>query len=262
MALRRQILLVWRRGLRSLITLLIMPLIGAFLAIEASPGGLKPSPDMKSVQVLAILVTVAALTGSSLTYTDLVHDRDVLHRDHRIGVSATCLLAAKTIVFGVICGVMAVVMTSIYQWGRDLQPKAYGWHPYPLLLLVIFLVMISSLGLGMLISAIAKTLEQAVTLNTLLAMLQVVLNGSLFDLTYRPLQLFSLILPARLGFAAMASASNLNQYDPTDDALWDPSFDQFRWLLVRMAIVLVIAIIAAIFITERHWRGASLRRRL
>ncbi|MGV9386200.1 ATP-binding cassette domain-containing protein [Nonomuraea sp. NPDC003707] len=257
-ALRRQLLLVKRRGLQSLAALFTLPLVGTVLAILAAPSGLRPTPEMH--RVLAILVTVASLTGSSLTYLELVHERDVLQRDHRVGVSAASLLAAKTAVFGGICAVMAAVMTMLFDGWRELPPQFYGLPPAVMIFVVMFGVMASSMAVGMLISAASSTLERAVTVNAFFAVFQVVINGSLFHLDNRFLQTFSEVLPARLGFAAVASAADLNHYAQAKDALWEHTRHQFGMLLLGTAAIFTVAITMAILIMELRWRGRSLWR--
>src|SRR5207248_7797237 len=121
----------------------------------------------------------------------------------------------------------------------------------------LFLIMVSSVGLGMVISALSGSLERAVTYNTLLAVVQVALNGSLFKLPLL-VGLPSLLLPARLGLAAIASYADLNRYrfaPAYQDVLWTQSPIRFWMLLIGMVTILLASVGTAVRITERRWHG-------
>ncbi|MBO4210182.1 ATP-binding cassette domain-containing protein, partial [Micromonospora echinofusca] len=251
-ALLRQAVLLTRRGWKALAQLAGLPLVGTGLAVLASADGLRPGPGMP--QVLSILVTVAALTGAALTYLDLVHDRNILHRDWRVGIASRTLLLAKAAVYATVCGVLAAAITLAYAAFRDLPPPALGIAPTVLLFGALFAVMVSSMGLGMLVSALADSLEQAVGYNTLLAVFQVALNGALFEV---PLWMTA-VLPARLGLGAVASYADLNTHRPTGvyhDPLWQDAAFWVPLTLIGMGLVTAWSITVAIQLTERRWRG-------
>lgn len=250
-ALLRQALLVARRGWRWFAMLLGLPVLGTLLAIVASGEGLRPGPQ--TLQVLSVLVTVAALTGAALTYLDLVHERAILKRDWRVGVGAGQLLAAKSVVYGLICVVLSAVITVCFAAIRPLPPPALGIAPALLVFAAMLLTMVSSMGLGLLVSAVADRLEQAVAFNTLLALCQVALNGALFEVPPIP----SAIFPARLGLGTIASYLDLNQHRPPG-AYHDPLFTNGAvWVpltLAFMALLGIWATVAAVSVMERRWR--------
>jgi ABC-type multidrug transport system ATPase subunit len=244
-AIRRQALLVLRRGGGSLASLAGLPLIGTLVAVWASRTGLSPGPSQ--AQVLSILVTVAALVGASLTYLDLVHDRAILQRDWRVGVSAAKLVLAKALVHGVVGLLLAAFITAVYLVSRDGPPA-------PLLFAAIGAVITASMSLGLLVSALARTLERAVTYNTLLAVLQVALNGALFKV---PLW-GTAILPSRLGLATVAAYSDLNRYRTGalyQDPLWGNATIVVPVTLLGLAVISIAAVVLASRRAEKSWRG-------
>jgi ABC transport system ATP-binding/permease protein len=229
-----------------------LPMIGTLLAVLASSDGLRPGRN--TAQVLSILVTVAALTGAALTYLDLVHDRSVLQRDWRVGMTAGTLVLAKAIVYGAICAALSGIVALIYSALRDPPPRALGIAPVLLLFLAIVAVMVASMGLGLLVSSFARTLERAATYNTLLAVLQVALNGALFKV---PLWC-TVVLPARLGLGTVASYVDLNRYRVGGlhrDTLWQSGEVWVPLTLLGMALVAVWSIVVAAWRTERGWRA-------
>ncbi|MGN9914179.1 ATP-binding cassette domain-containing protein [Phytohabitans sp. LJ34] len=248
----RQATLVVRRGPKSLAMLTALPVVGTALAIVSSAGGLVPGPE--TTQVLSILVTVAALTGAALTYLDLVQERDILRRDWRIGVSAGKLLTAKVAVYTAACVVLSLAITLVYACARPLPTPALGLSPLLLLFGATFMTMVSSMGLGLLVSSLADSVEQAITYNTVLAICQVALNGALFKV---PLWL-TVLLPSRLGLGMVASYADLNT-EWVVDGRQDPMFENGAvWVplaVVLMALVGIWSTVLAVYRTERRWRG-------
>jgi uncharacterized phage infection (PIP) family protein YhgE len=107
------------------------------------------------------------------------------------------------------------------------------------------LVMLSSMALGMLISALVHTIERAVTFYTMLAVLQVALSGALFKIPVS-INFLTWILPVRLGFAAVDGCDDLDRHH---------GLLQFLLPFSAMAVLGIVATAASIHITERRWHG-------
>jgi ABC transport system ATP-binding/permease protein len=251
----RQIVLTMRRGRASLAVTFAVPVLCTLLAIFASAQGLRPGPGIGPV--LSILVTVAALTGASLTYPDLVNDADKLHRDFRVGIEALPMVLSKALVWSGLCAVLAALVSLLFSAVRDLPPAVYGLPPLLMLYLIVLLTMLASMGLGLLISARAPSLERAVTWSTLLAVLQVALSGTLFHLD----GFFGVVtgvLPARLGLAAMASYADFNSFRTPPlfrDDLWNPGAGRF-WLLVLLLLAVTgAAVVVSVRRLHRRFTG-------
>ncbi len=252
----RQLWLLARRGWKSSLTLLTMPLIGAALAVVAAHDGLRSGAGL--TQVIAIMTTIAALTGAALSYQDIVEETGPLRRDWRVGTATGSIVTAKSLVYLLVCAVLSMEMTGLFAAVRPWAPGAFSIDPWVGLTLVWFLVMSASMCFGLLVSAVSPTLERAVAVNTVLAILQVVLNGSLFKLPVVLAQA-ALVLPARLGYAAVANYTDLNtaRRGAYTDPLWDHSVLWF-WVL-QGALVLsgVVATRLAVVLLERNWRRAE-----
>jgi ABC transport system ATP-binding/permease protein len=251
--LHRQLVLTRRRGRGSLIVLFCVPVLGTGLAAVASGDGLRPGTAMGPV--LAILVTVAALTGASLTYPDIVNDEGKLRRDFRVGVEALPIVLSKALIYSGLCAVLAALVSVLFALFRELPPAAYGVAPMVMLYLVVLLTMLGSMGVGLLISAWSPSLERAVTWSTLLAVFQVALNGTLFQLD----GVFGVLtapLPARLGLAAMASYADFNRYRRPalyEDGLWNPGAGLFWLLVILLLVVFAAAVLGAVHLLHRRW---------
>ena len=249
----RQFVLTLRRGRIFLATLVAGPVVCTGLAVVASPEGLRPGTAMGSV--LAILVTVAALTGTSLTYPDIVNDAGKLRRDFRVGVETLPIVLSKAIVYTVVCAVLAALIAGLFSALRELPPRADGLPPLVMLYLVVLLIMLASMGLGLFISTVASSLEMAVAWSTLLAVLQVSLSGTLFHLK-GVFGVLTAVLPARLGLAAVASYADFNRYRRPalyTDWLWNPGATHFWLLILGLLVVEFLAVAAAVGMLHRRW---------
>jgi ABC-type multidrug transport system ATPase subunit len=249
----RQLLLTMRRGGGSLTVLFLVPLACTLLAVAASGDGLRPGPELGSV--LSILVTVAALTGASLTYPDIVNDAPRLHRDFRVGVEASSMVLAKALVYSGLCALLAALVSGLFAALQELPPTAYGVPPLPALYLVVLLTMLASMGLGLLVSAGAPSLERAVTWSTLLAVLQVALSGTLFRLE-GAFGLLTAVLPARLGLAAVASYADFNSFRAPPlfrDGLWDAGVGRWSSLVLMLLVVTAAAVTGSVFRLHRRF---------
>jgi len=256
--LRREFVLALRRPLFSHALLLLIPLCCTLVAIGASPHGLRPGAEMGPA--LAILVTVAALAGTSLTYADLVNDSEKLRRDFRVGVETLPMVLAKAMIGGGTCAILAGLVTAVFALARELPPAAYGLAPVVAVYLALLLTMLASMTAGLLISAVSPTLERAVNYNTFLAVLQVALSGTLFHIG-AGLSLITLGLPARLGLATVASYADLNEHRRPvglyTDGLWNPGGLRLGLLLGGMLVLLAATAAGAVLVLHRRWTNGK-----
>lgn len=245
----REVRVVLRRGTGSLAAMLVTPLAGAGLAALASDRGLaagEPGSNPELSMALAILVTVCALGGTALTYNDIVTQQATLRRDWRVGVEAGQLIAAKTLVFGVLATALGLLTTGAFlalRPGPDVG--ALGLPSIALVGLVLCLVYGASMALGMTISAWTKSLEQAVSASTGLAVAQVSLSGILFAVP-AAVNLATVGIPSRWGTAALAAAIDLNGTRSGmahTDALWE-SGDRFVAAWVAILVLQLVAYLA------------------
>lgn len=251
-ALKRQIAVTRRRGFSSALLLLVP---GTLLATVVSEHGLRTGPAV--TQVLAVTTTVAALSGAALSYTDLVQERPVLLRAWRAGSSGFAMLLAKVTVYGVLSGALALFMVGLFLLLSQGPTGAFSLPPWLGLFTAWWAIMLSSMGLGLLISSIAPNLEAAVRAGTMLAIFQACLNGALFQLP-NYLAISSRVLPARLGLAATAAYTGLSTERRKQGAYVDPMWDHTQihyWLpLLGMVVIFLIALVGSSLVCEWRWR--------
>jgi ABC-type multidrug transport system ATPase subunit len=225
---------------------LLLAVAGALLAAEASGArGLRPLPGSGSpTAALSFLVTVCALTGQALTYSDVVSEVGVIRRECRTGVRPGCVIVAKWCVYSCVAVVQAAAVTAVFVGLRHAPAFSVVFGGGADLFIGLSAMGVSAVSLGLLISARAARLEQAVGFATGAAIVQVALNGVTINLS-GPLRWLSYLVPSRWGMGALASSTNLPAITPHPaagavsqvstalggDALWQHGLD--RWLLVR-----------------------------
>lgn len=260
--LRRQWTLILRRGPRSLAALCALPIGGTLIAVIASRHGLSPGVGSKGTAVLAVTATVSALTGTSLTYIDLLSEQEALKRDWRVGVPTSVIVVAKAVVFGVVSLVLAAMMFAVFAVLRGLPgPGPTGVAPTIAVALPWVGTAVASMGLGLFISTLAPTLERAVTLAAGVTIMQVVFNGTVFQIP-GAFKFVSVALPARLGLASGAAwvgAGNARAKVPGGyvDPLWTQTANHVLIPILALLFLAVAYVSLAALGLRLRWRKSE-----
>ena len=206
------------------------------------------------VQVVFMLSISAMFMGCALTIRDLVGERSIFQREQIAGLSATAYLAAKIAVYAVAAATQTAVLTAIVVVGKGAPTRGAVLLSNPILEMYTTLAAtaIVSAIMGLALSALAKSQDQILPMLVLAMMLSIVFCGGMIPVSGRPvLDQLSWASPARWGFAATASTTDLATIAPllqTNDALW--SHNTCWWLLnMAMLIVLGTTLAAAV-----RWR--------
>jgi ABC-type multidrug transport system ATPase subunit/pSer/pThr/pTyr-binding forkhead associated (FHA) protein len=190
-------------------------------------GTLQPNGSI----VLLMLTICACLAGSALSIRELVKERAIYTRERAAGLSSGAYLSSKLLVLGVISIVQSLILVllGVALWPLPKTGSFLTHAPLAELLIGIAVLSLTSMCLGLLISALVSTSEKAMPFLVLAVMFQVILSGGVPVGLYFPV---TAIAPARWGFGAVASTSDLNNTSPIQagkpDALWFHTSSQ--WL--------------------------------
>jgi ABC-type multidrug transport system ATPase subunit len=253
MALQRQAVLLCRRGVASLAASAAVPIGGAAVLAAAVQGGFAPTPEAGAF--VSIGTTLAALSGLLSTTAEVVTQMPILRRDWRVGVPARSVIGAKAIAFAGVAATSMLLMAAVFVALRGLPSGGLTGVPTWVVMTAPWVgVAMASMAMGLLLSALATSLERAMTYGAIAAVAQVVLTGTAFNLP-RMLAPVTAVLPARWGVGAGASWIDLNQLRPTSpaDALWTPDAIHFWVALVALAALTVLYSVAASVVLERRW---------
>jgi ABC-type multidrug transport system ATPase subunit len=203
--------------------------------VPAMQGLAGPNGNMSAQELLQILVTCACLAGTASSVRELVKERPIYIRELAAGLSSAAYLLSKLTLLGAISIVQSCVIVLLGVAGREMPAHGALLKSYPLLELIIAIAVlaVTSMCLGLLVSAFVSTSEKAMPFLVMLTMFQVILSGGVLPFNgMTGLSQLSWIAPARWGFAAGASTVNLNAIGllPGTDAdpLWTTS--SANWL--------------------------------
>jgi ABC-type multidrug transport system ATPase subunit len=217
---------------------------------QGSPGCPQPNGSI----VLLMLVICACLTGAALSVRELVKERAIYVRERAAGLSSGAYLSSKLLVLGVISIAQSLVLVAlgVALWPLPTSGSFLKSMPLIELLIGIAVLSLTSMCLGLLVSALVSTSEKAMPLLVLLTMIQVILSGGV------PVQLspgLTAIAPASWGFGAVASTADLNNTSPVQpgkpDALWFHT--QAHWLTdmgVMIGLGLLFVLLTWFFISR------------
>lgn len=258
MARRQARLILADRG--YLVFLTVLPFILGALALlvpgDAGLGTADPRGHAadEPVQIVFLLSISAVFMGTALTIRDLVGERSIFRREQAVGLSGTAYLLAKITVYVVTAAAQTAVLTTIVVIGKGAPTRGAVVLGNPILELYLTLVATAAVAAvtGLAVSAVAKSHDQILPMLVLSVMLSIVFCGGMIPVTGRPvLDELSWGIPARWGFAASASTTDLQTIAPllqTDETLW---LHHTGWWLLDMAALLVVGVVLAACV---RWR--------
>mgnify|MGYP006082026215 CR=1 FL=1 len=119
--------------------------------------------------------------GMSASVRELIQDRAIWQREHKIGVGVTPYVGSKVLVLGGMVGVQSVLFTSITWWALELGGAPY-LYSLPLLILAGVLTALTGMSLSLAISAWLSSTEAAVATLPLILIPQICFSSMLVPL--------------------------------------------------------------------------------
>jgi hypothetical protein len=259
---------------RGYIALLVaLPLImGALSRAMPATYGLGPGPqpgaNTEAATVLLVLAVGACLTGAANSVRELIKERVIYERERATGLSRSAYMISKIIVLGLITAVQSLALALIGLAGRPLPAVGlvFPSSPGAEILVVVVLLGITSMMLGLVVSALVKTAERTMPLLVLIAIVQVVFTGALFALFDTPgLAQVAWLSPSRWAVAAMAATADLRRVAPPlggtkTDPLWTHSVTQWG---SNVAVLVGLGVLCAFLVLRllRRHEPEVMRRR-
>ena len=240
------------------------------LAIPASSGLAAASGGDRNTDaptVLLVLAVGACLTGAANAVRELIKERGIYDRERAAGLSRSAYVMSKAIVLGVITAAQTIVLSAICLLPRRLPAHGLiiSGSAVPELMLAAVLLGVTSMLLGLVVSAVVRTTEKTMPLLVLITIVEVVFCGSLFPLFHSlALEQLAWLSPSRWAVAAEAATINLPgimgppQGRTTTDPLWQHSV--LQWSAdIGMLVVLGAACLALVLRLLRRHESSLLR---
>jgi ABC-type multidrug transport system ATPase subunit/pSer/pThr/pTyr-binding forkhead associated (FHA) protein len=184
---------------------------------------MKTSNASEATILIWLMVVGATWIGTSNAIREIVKEGPILRREHGLGLSLASYIASKVAVLGAItaaeCAFLAIATIGIQQQLPAVDPIAHFAFPgggvvlSPILLEIVLDVVVAGLaamGVGLLISTIVRTSDQANFALPLLLVAQVVLSAPVLGSPGPVFAALGTVSTAQWGTAATAATISLN----------------------------------------------------
>ena len=212
---------------RNAVLLVLQPLVLGLLMLAALPAGELAAPAAGHVRavpraglVLLVVLLGATWLGASNAVREIVRELPILQRERAAGLGVGPYIASKIAVLGTLTVVQCAVM-ALLALTRQGSHDQGSLLPSPVLEVVFAAVLagLAGMTLGLLISALASTPDQAMTVLPVILLLELLLAmGGLFpDVVDKPvLKQLSYGAGTQWSFAAAASSVDLGRMQALD----------------------------------------------
>ena len=201
-------------------------LVGAICYATAGKLGLGPGIPNKSGLVLnpiarstlMILILGTVFIGLSTAIQEIIKENPIRLREKSVGIRSGTYLMSKVLVLGVITTLQAMIFAAIVLFNRPLPEQGVFFsNAYLEILLIISLLGLTSMCLGLVISALLSSTEQAMPILVGLTMGQVVLSGALPGKNDGIMALLAPLSPSYWSMNSLASSINLIKISLNND---------------------------------------------
>lgn len=167
-------------------------------------------PILEGPTLLFMLIVSALFFGAINACRELVKERSIYQRERLLGVRPSMYLASKLLLLAgkglFSCSLLLVTVLAFVPipWHRD---------EYLLAFIALWATYMGGAGLGLCLSALAGTAEQATTLVSVLLILQLVFSGAFVkpEAMSFPLSALSVLAITRWTFAGLCNLTEINQ---------------------------------------------------
>jgi ABC-type multidrug transport system ATPase subunit/pSer/pThr/pTyr-binding forkhead associated (FHA) protein/ABC-type multidrug transport system permease subunit len=187
------------------------PLIGLLIAM-LYPGDVLALPDhepTRSAQFMFLLVTAALWLGLIDSCREIVKERAIILRELAVGVRLDAQMIAKSTILFLVAAVQCLLLLAVV---AALRPFHSPFGSYAETLGLLILTSWSMIGLGLLISTVARSVDQATSVIPLLLIPQLLFGGALVALERMGLgiQAIADLTVSRWAFAGVGSVIEMN----------------------------------------------------
>ncbi|MGW5423243.1 FHA domain-containing protein [Streptomyces sp. NPDC003943] len=253
------------RGFLALMVILPAVLGGVSVVIPAK-FGLAP-PELPSRfngaagTIMLILTVGMCFSGAANSVRELIKERVIYERERATGLSRSAYLMSKVIVLGLITAFQGVIICGIGFTPRKMPTEGLVLPPAVEMCLVIIALGLTSMMVGLVISALVKTAEKTMPLLVMFAIVQVVFTGVLFQVYSSPgLEQFAWLMPSRWGIAGAATTLDMTHlmapWDPKDptnlDPLWEHSAGQWGFNITVLLVMTAVLGVLVARLLRRH----------
>jgi ABC transport system ATP-binding/permease protein len=170
------------------------------------PGSFNPTAQSN----LMILILGIVFIGMSTAIQEIIKEDQIRLREKSVGIRSGTYLMSKVLVLGVVTSIQSVIFVSIVLFNRPVPESGLLiGNGYVEIMFLTVLLGFASMCLGLLISSILSSPEQAMPILVGLTMAQVVLSGALPGKNEGFIALISPLVPSYWSMNSFAASVNL-----------------------------------------------------
>ena len=167
---------------------------------------------------LMILILGTVFIGLSTSVQEIIKEDPIRLREKSVGIRSSTYLMSKVLVLGVATSIQTFIFVSIVLFNRPVPAQGlFIGSAYLEILLLTILLGFGSMCLGLLVSSILSSSEQAMPILVGLTMAQVVLSGALPGKNEGFIALVSPLVPSYWSMNSLASSVNLVEISNISD---------------------------------------------
>ena len=210
--------------------------------------------------LLLVLILGASFMGLSASVQELVKERTIYERERSVGLSASAYLTSKVLVLGVLVSIQTTIFVLITLSSREMPDSGVLLdNPVTEVLIATLALALTSMLLGLLISALVNSSEVTMPALVLTTMGQVVLSGAVPIRQTGLLDVVGLPNPGYWAMNQMATTADLNTIsglaDDDQGAFWEAVPENWQlslMVLVGLATAMLIATRAVLWRREQQ----------
>jgi ABC transport system ATP-binding/permease protein len=188
------------------VPLLALAIAGLFKADVFVFGREDPN---QVAQVLFLLITTALWFGSIDASREIIKERGLAARERAVGVRTSAYLASKLLVLFALAAAQTLLLAAIVFGLRRLHEP---FSVYAEVVIILILTSFAAVGMGLLISALVRSEDQATSFIPLVLIPQLLFSGAIVavDRMSEPVATLSSVVFAQWSFAGAGSALDMN----------------------------------------------------
>jgi hypothetical protein len=230
--LTRRYFKVFQRDRRSLLLLVAQaPFLAAAIALLFKPevfAGPGEGVPQSAAQLLFTLVVTMAWLGTLSSAREVIKESAVFLRERAVGVRVDAYLSSKVAVLLPLVALQAALLALVV---FSLRPLGQAGSDYASMYVILACTGLAAVAMGLCISALVKTEEQAMALIPVALILQLLFGGAIVTVESMGtvIAAFSNLVFSRWSFAGVGTVADLNARiaaDPvfSESNAYGPSF--------------------------------------
>ena len=178
---RRYAELIWNDKMRLAILLLQPVVIGILLKLVSSSDVFSVFEDTQTM--LFSLSCASIWIGLFNSIQEICKERSILKREYMANLRLPLYTLSKFVIQFVLAAAQALLLTAVFAISQGEYPKGVWMDSYVMeIFLAVLLTILASMSMGLLISAVVKTGDKAMTLAPFVLIVQLLFSGILFKL--------------------------------------------------------------------------------